>query len=48
MATKAGSKGLTRRQLLARATAAGASFVVGSGFMAARNAACPSVNSAAR
>ncbi|OOY21805.1 Twin-arginine translocation pathway signal [Thioclava sp. DLFJ5-1] len=39
MATKASSKGLTRRQLLARATVAGASFVVGSGFMAARNAA---------
>ncbi|KEO59866.1 twin-arginine translocation pathway signal [Thioclava indica] len=39
MATKVGSKGLTRRQLLSRATVAGASFVVGSGFMAARNAA---------
>ncbi len=34
-----GPKGLTRRQLLSRATAAGASFVVGTGFMAARNAA---------
>ena len=32
-------KGLTRRQLLSRATAAGASFVVGSGFLAAPNAA---------
>lgn len=30
---------LTRRQLLARATAAGAAFVVGPGFMAASNAA---------
>lgn len=32
-------KGLTRRQLLSRATAAGASFVVGAGFLAAPNAA---------
>jgi hypothetical protein len=32
-------QGLTRRQLLSRATAAGASFVVGSGFLAARDAA---------
>jgi hypothetical protein len=32
-------KGLTRRQLLTRASAAGASFVIGSGFMAARDAA---------
>lgn len=32
-------KGLTRRELLARSTAAGASFVVGSGFLAAPNAA---------
>lgn len=32
-------KGLTRRELLSRATAAGATFVVGSGFMAANNAA---------
>lgn len=32
-------KGLTRRQLLSRATAAGASFVVGSGFLAAPNGA---------
>jgi len=39
MATKVSPKGLTRRQLLSRATVAGASFVVGSGFMAARNAA---------
>lgn len=31
--------GLTRRQLLSRATAAGASFVVGTGFMAAKDAA---------
>ena len=34
-----GPKGLTRRQLLSRATAAGASFVVGAGFLAAPNAA---------
>ena len=39
MATKVSPKGLTRRQLLSRATVAGASFVVGTGFMAARNAA---------
>ena len=39
MATKVSPKGMTRRQLLARATVAGASFVVGSGFVAARNAA---------
>jgi len=32
-------KGLTRRQLLSRASAAGASFVVGAGFIAAPNAA---------
>lgn len=32
-------KGLTRRQLLSRATAVGASFVVGAGFLAAPNAA---------
>jgi hypothetical protein len=32
-------KGLTRRQLLSRATAAGASFVVGAGFIAAPNGA---------
>ena len=31
-------KGLTRRQLLSRATAASASFVVGAGFLAAPNA----------
>ena len=34
-----GPKGLTRRQLLARATAAGASFMVGAGFLAAPNGA---------
>ncbi|PVB62299.1 Twin-arginine translocation pathway signal [Labrenzia sp. 011] len=34
-----GPKGLTRRQLLARGSAMGAAFVVGSGFMAARDAA---------
>lgn len=32
-------RGLTRRQLLSRATTAGASFVVGTGFLAASNAA---------
>ena len=32
-------KGLTRRQLLSSATAAGASFVVGSGFLAAPDGA---------
>lgn len=32
-------KGLTRRQLLSRATVASASFVVGAGFLAAPNAA---------
>ena len=32
-------KGLTRRQLLSRASAAGASFVVGAGFVAGRDAA---------
>lgn len=32
-------KGLTRRALLSRATAAGASFVVGAGFVAGRDAA---------
>lgn len=39
MADKTGPRGLTRRQLLSRATAAGASFVIGSGFMAARDLA---------
>ncbi|MDE0588309.1 Twin-arginine translocation pathway signal [Halocynthiibacter sp. C4] len=39
MRSKNGPKGLTRRQLLARATAAGTVFVVGSGFVAAKNAA---------
>ncbi len=39
MSHTASPKGLTRRDLLKRATAAGASFVVGSGFLAARNAA---------
>lgn len=34
-----GPRGLTRRQLLSRATAAGVSFVVGTGFLAARDAA---------
>ena len=39
MSEPSGPKGLTRRQLLSRATAAGASFVVGAGFMAAPNGA---------
>lgn len=34
-----GPKGLTRRELLSRTTAAGASFVVGAGFIAAPNGA---------
>lgn len=33
------SRGLTRRQLLSRATVAGTSFVIGNGFLAARDAA---------
>ncbi|WP_417524075.1 twin-arginine translocation signal domain-containing protein [Marinovum sp.] len=39
MSKMTGPKGLTRRQLLSRATAAGASFVVGAGFLAAPNGA---------
>ena len=39
MTTTQSPRGLTRRQLLSHATAAGASFVVGAGFMAAPNAA---------
>ncbi len=39
MGTMKSPKGLTRRELLSRATAAGATFVVGSGFMAANDAA---------
>ena len=39
MSEPTGPKGLTRRQLLSRATAAGASFVVGAGFMAAPDGA---------
>ena len=39
MITVKSPKGLTRRQLLSRATAASATFVVGSGFLAAPNAA---------
>jgi len=39
MQTTQSPKGLTRRQLLSRTTAAGASFVVGAGFLAAPNAA---------
>ncbi|MEL6648402.1 MAG: twin-arginine translocation signal domain-containing protein [Pseudomonadota bacterium] len=39
MSEPKGPKGLTRRQLLSRATAAGASFVVGAGFMAAPDGA---------
>lgn len=39
MTTAASPRGLTRRQLLCRASAVGASFVIGTGFMAARDAA---------
>ena len=39
MTTHSSPRGLTRRQLLSRATAAGASFVVGAGFIAAPNGA---------
>ena len=39
MTSNNGPKGLSRRALLARATTAGASFVVGGGFLAARDAA---------
>lgn len=36
--TKPAPRGLSRRQLLSRASAAGASFVIGAGFIAAPNA----------
>lgn len=39
METTTSPKGLTRRQLLSRATSAGASFVVGAGFLAAPDGA---------
>ena len=39
MAQDASLRGLSRRQLLARATAAGAGFAIGTGFLAARDAA---------
>lgn len=39
MSDMASPRGLTRRQLLSRATAAGASFVVGAGFLAGRDGA---------
>ncbi len=39
MVTTASPKGLTRRQLLSRTAAAGATFVVGAGFVAAPDAA---------
>jgi hypothetical protein len=39
MEPKQSPKGLTRRELLSRATAASATFVVGSGFLAATDAA---------
>ncbi|MEL6522892.1 MAG: twin-arginine translocation signal domain-containing protein, partial [Pseudomonadota bacterium] len=39
MVTDTGPKGLTRRQLLAQASTAGAAFVAGAGFIAAPNAA---------
>ena len=45
--TTASPRGLTRRQLLSRATAAGASFVVGAGFIAAPDAATSSITTAA-
>ncbi|MFW5655691.1 MAG: Twin-arginine translocation pathway signal [Roseicyclus sp.] len=38
-ASTKGLRGLTRRELLSRSVAAGASFVVGAGFVAGRNAA---------
>ena len=38
MHKKPADKGITRRQLLARATAVGAGFIVGPGFLAASNA----------
>lgn len=38
MSDTASPKGLTRRQLFSRATAAGASFLVGAGFPAAPDA----------
>ena len=41
-------RGMTRRQLLTRASAAGASFVVGTGFLAARDAAWATEVSALR
>ena len=39
MTTAASPRGMSRRQLLARASAVGATFVVGTGFLAARDAA---------
>ncbi len=39
MTQKANMRGLTRRQLLSRASAAGATFMVGAGFIAAPDAA---------
>lgn len=39
MIVDTGPKGLSRRELLARGAAAGAAFVVGAGFVAARDAA---------
>lgn len=39
MTNQVKSKGLTRRELLARSMAAGATFVVGAGFIAGRDAA---------
>ena len=39
MSEKKGPTGLTRRQLLSRASAVGTSFVVGAGFFASKNAA---------
>ncbi|WP_172332340.1 Twin-arginine translocation pathway signal [Mangrovicoccus sp. HB161399] len=39
METRESLRGLTRRQLLSRATVAGAGFVLGTGFLAAKDAA---------
>ena len=39
MTSESSPKGLTRRQLLSRGTATGASFIIGAGYLAAPNAA---------
>lgn len=48
MASKEGLRGLSRRQLLANGAAAGAAFIVGNGFVAARDAAWATELSALR